>query len=105
MYAVNDGGIAFCWDAKTGEEKWKQRLAGPVSASPVLVGDRIYASNERGETFVFKASPDKYEPLAENKLGDDAFPTPTFLEGRVYARVGFGSGDERVEMLFCLGNR
>jgi outer membrane protein assembly factor BamB len=103
VYALNDGGIAFCWDAQTGKEQWKKRLAGPVSASPVLVGDRIYASNELGETFVFKATPEKYEELAVNRLGDDSFPTPTFLDGRAYIRVGFGTADERYEMLYCIG--
>lgn len=103
VYAVNDGGIAFCWDAVTGEEQWKQRLGGPVSASPILVGDRIYLSNEKGITFVFRASPQRFEPLAENQLGDDVFPTPSFLDGKIYARVGFGAGDERREVLFCIG--
>src|SRR5690606_14903374 len=35
VYAINDNGIAFCWDAQTGKEMWKTRLGGPVSASPV----------------------------------------------------------------------
>lgn len=103
VYAINDAGIAFCWDAKTGAEQWKQRLGGPISSSPILVGDRIYISNERGTTFVMRATPDRYEQLAENQLGDDAFPTPTFLDGKIYARVGFGNGDEREEFLYCLG--
>ncbi len=103
VFALNDNGIAFCWDADSGEEQWKERLAGPVSASPVLVGDRIYASNELGETFVFRATSEKYDELAKNQLGDDAFPTPTFLDGRVYARVGVGRGPNRHEVLYCLG--
>src|SRR5690606_31618198 len=32
LYAFNDNGIALCWNAKTGEEMWKNRLGGPVSA-------------------------------------------------------------------------
>ena len=101
VYAVTDGGVAYCWDVSNGEEKWKKRLAGPVSASPVLVGDRIYAANEKGEIFVFRARPDKYEVLAQNQLGDDVFPTPTFLDGQIFARVGFRKGEVREEMLFC----
>lgn len=35
----------------------KPRLRGPISASPILVGDTIDASNKRATTFVFKATP------------------------------------------------
>ena len=105
VYAINDNGIAFCWDASDGAEKWKKRLAGPVSSSPILVGDRIYVSNELGSTFVFRANPKRFELLAENKLGDDIFPTPAFLDGRIYMRLGFGNGDDRHEELLCIGEK
>ncbi len=41
IYAVDDGGIAFCWHAKTGREMWKTRLRGPVSASRWLWKSRF----------------------------------------------------------------
>ncbi len=103
LYAVLDAGVAACWDAATGVPQWKARLGGNFTASPVLVGDRIYATNERGTTFVFRASPEGFEKLAENSLGDDAFATPTIVGGRVYARMGVREGDERREFLFCIG--
>ena len=53
-YAFTDNGIAYCWNAKTGKEMWKQRLAGPVSSSPVLAGGHIYQANEKGTCYVFK---------------------------------------------------
>ncbi|HEY1109881.1 MAG TPA: PQQ-binding-like beta-propeller repeat protein, partial [Opitutaceae bacterium] len=40
LYAVNDGGIATCWDARTGEVHWQQRIDGNFSASPLAAGDR-----------------------------------------------------------------
>lgn len=103
VYALTDGGVAYCWDVATGNERWKQRLAGPISASPVLVGDRIYVFNEKGANWVFRATPDSYQLIARNQLGTDVFPTPTFLDGRIYARVGMGSGAGRKEVLFCIG--
>lgn len=105
VYAFTDNGIAFCWDLPTGREMWKQRLAGPVSSSPVLVGNRIYACNEKGELFVFQATPDRYVPLGRNQLGSDIFPTPTYLDGRIYARVGIQQGQQRDETLFCFGEK
>jgi outer membrane protein assembly factor BamB len=103
LYAVDDGGIAYCWRSQDGEEQWRERLAGPVSASPILVGDRLYAANENGQFFVFKADPKKWELLASNKLGDEAFATPAFCGNRIYARVAHHEADGRKEYLYCIG--
>ena len=106
LYTVNDNGIAFCWNAKDGEERWSERLKGPVSASPVLAGGRLYAANEAGTFFVYRADPEKFELLAKNQLGDEAFATPTILGTRIYARVTHLDDEgERQEMLYCLGKK
>ncbi len=48
IYVVNDGGIASCLDARTGDTHWQQRLGGEYSASPVFADGRIYFLNEEG---------------------------------------------------------
>lgn len=101
LYSFNDGGIAHCWDAKTGEEKWKVRLGGPVSASPTLAGGRIYAMNERGITHVYEPNPAEFKKLAENTLGDEGFATPVFVGREVFLRTARTEG-ERKEWLYCL---
>ena len=103
LYGVLDAGIAVCWEAATGKQRWKQRLGGNFSASPVLVGDRILATSESGETHVFLASPARFEQLGVNRLGDEAFATPAVCGGRIYFRVASGSGVERREQLVCVG--
>ncbi|MDA7673501.1 PQQ-binding-like beta-propeller repeat protein, partial [Verrucomicrobiales bacterium] len=92
LYAVNDNGIAICWRVQDGEEQWKHRLSGPISASPTLANGHIYASVERGITYVFKADPEKFEFVAENMLGNEAFATPVICDGRIYLRVAENSG-------------
>ena len=105
VYAMDDGGVIYCWNARTGEEQWKQRMRGPVSASPILVGDNIIAMNERGESFVFKASPDDYQEVAKNKLGDSSFSTPTIVDNVMYLRVASGGrGAQRQETLYAIGS-
>lgn len=104
LYAVLDAGVATCWKSDTGKQMWKSRLGGDFSSSPVLVGDQIFASNERGENFVFKARPDKFELVAKSKFGDSVFATPAICESRIYSRVAIGEGDEREECLCCFGN-
>ena len=101
LYTLNDGGIAVCWNAGTGEEKWKVRLGGPVSASPVLAGGRIYAMNERGIMHVFSPDPGGFTKLAENTLGDEGFATPAFAGNEVFLRTATNAG-ERKEWLYCL---
>jgi outer membrane protein assembly factor BamB len=103
LYAVTDDGVAMCWRAATGEELWKGRLGGTFSSSPVLVGPHIYATNEAGRTFIFRATPERFELVAENQLGDDVFATPAICGGRIYLRVAEQEGEKRQEYLYCIG--
>ena len=104
LYAVGDAGIAMCWRSDSGKEIWKQRLGGTFTASLVLVGDHLLATNESGRTFVFKANPTAFEPVAENDLGDQMFATPAVCGDRIYMRVAHQEGDRRQEMLYCIGH-
>ncbi len=102
LYGVLDAGVAMCWECATGKEMWKQRLGGTFSSSPVLANGRVYVANEDGQTFVFAATPEKYESLGKNKLGDIVFGTPAICGGRIYARVASMNDGNRQEMLYCL---
>jgi len=102
VYGISDRGVGYCWDAETGREMWKQRLAGPVSASPVLAGGHLYITTERGKTFVFKPNPSRYEAVAENQLGDSCFASLTIVNDRIYIRVGFQRDGETQQWLYCL---
>lgn len=103
IYSVTDNGVAICWDIKTGKQIWKARLGGTFSSSPVLVGKRIYVTNEAGETYVFKADPKEFELLGENKLGTEVFATPTFCDSRIYMRASEEVDGKRQEFLYCIG--
>ena len=102
LFGILDAGIAACWKSDTGQERWKKRLRGEFSASPVLVGDKIYATSEAGETFVFRASPEKYEEIAVNKLGDEVMATPTICGGRIYMRLVSEQSGSPQDYLYCL---
>ncbi len=104
LYALTDNGIMFCWHGETGKEMWKERLSGPVSASPVLAGGHIYWANEAGTMYVFKPSPEKFDLVATNSLGDSAFPSPAICGGQIILRVGQGDGAGRREWLYCFAN-
>jgi outer membrane protein assembly factor BamB len=101
VYAVLDAGMAVCWKSDTGEERWKERLGGDFYASPVRVGNRMYAISQAGVTSVFEATPEKFSLLAQNKLGDEAYASPAICGGRIYLRVA-KLGEPREEFLYCL---
>ena len=98
FYVVNDRGIVWCLDAKTGKEIWgSQRIKhGIYSASPVLADSRIYVTNEDGLTTVLRAGP-KFEVLAENDLEDYCLSSPSISEGQIFIRTA--------QYLYSIGKR
>lgn len=103
LYGVLDAGVATCWKCDTGEEVWTSRLGGTFSASPVLVGETIYVTNESGETFIYAARPTRPDQVQRNQLGDEVFATPAICGGRIYMRVARQVDGKRSEFLYCLG--
>lgn len=98
FYIVNDRGIVWCLDAKTGQELYGQQRIKPgtYSASPVLADGKIYITNEDGLTTVIKAGP-KFEVLAENDLNDYCLSSPAVSEGQIFIRT--------TKYLHCIGKR
>lgn len=102
LYAATDGAVATCWKSDTGKKVWESRLNGTFNASPVLVGDLIFATNEAGRTYIFKAKPEGYENVGENQLGEDVFATPAICGDCIYMRVAAPGKGQRQEMLYCV---
>ena len=86
LYIVNDGGIASCLDAKTGEAHWVQRLGGAFSASPVLADGKIYFLSEEGVTTVI-APGTAFHQLAVNRLDGDALGSMAVAGGSFFIRT------------------
>lgn len=101
LYFVTDAGVAMCRDSTTGKELYNLRLGGTYDASPVIVGDKLYAVTESGEAFVLKITTDAFETLAENKVADECFATPSICGGQIFLRVANQVDGKRQEMLYC----
>lgn len=65
------GNTITCYETQTGKEIYRKRTPGGklIAGCPVAVGDRIYAVNESGDTFLFATGPE-YNLLAEIKTGN-----------------------------------
>ena len=103
LYLVPDDGVFRCYEAKTGTEKWKQRVGGNFRVSPILSGGQIYTTDMSGKTTVFKASPDAFELVAENQLGTESFSSPAVSRGQLFLRVTDSSKGPRQEWIYCIG--
>lgn len=68
-------GFAQCFDLRTGETIWEERLTGTGArntswSSMILAGDRIYVPNQNADVFVLRAGT-KFECLATNSIGGE----------------------------------
>ncbi len=102
LYAVLDNGVAVCWKSDTGDELWREKVDKDFFASPVMLGNRIYATSLSGVTAVFEATPQKFTLLAQNKLGDEALASPAIVGGKIFLRHA-KKGESRQEFLWCVG--
>ncbi|MBL9135578.1 MAG: PQQ-binding-like beta-propeller repeat protein [Verrucomicrobiales bacterium] len=75
LFGIEDGGVATCWDAKSGDVVWNERLGGNHSSSPLLADGRIYFLTEEGKAVVVAAGRE-FKKLAENTLGDGFMASP-----------------------------
>ena len=76
-----------------------------VQRIAVLVGELIFATNETGKTFIFKAGPDAFELIGENQLGNEVFATPAICGDRIFMRIADQNASRRQEMLYCIGKK
>jgi outer membrane protein assembly factor BamB len=88
VYLVKDGGIASCYDAKTGRLHYLARLGpgGPYYASPIAGDGKIYVASLRGVVVVYGAG-DTLNVLARNDFGEQIVATPAIVGGMLYVRT------------------
>jgi outer membrane protein assembly factor BamB len=97
LYVLQNQGILSCYDLKTGEQKYQERIphqGSGFSGSPVASDGKIYLPSEDGDLFVVAASP-KFELLGTNKIGQPLMATPAISDGVMFVR---GQND-----LFAIG--
>jgi len=98
IYILNDRGVMWCRDAKTGTEQWgNQRVRpGTYSASPVVADGKVYVTSEDGVTTVIEAGP-AFKVLAENDLAEYTLSSPAVSDGQIFLRTQ--------KFLYCVGKR
>jgi outer membrane protein assembly factor BamB len=96
VFFINDYGIAGCAAAGSGEITWQQRLGGGnVTASPLLINDRVYVFTETGAIYIYAADTTAYKELSVGQLGEGIMATPAVADGRLIIRGK--------QSLYCFG--
>jgi outer membrane protein assembly factor BamB len=90
LYVCSNSGILTCFDAKTGERVYRQRVtrgdARSFTSSLVAADGRIYITAESGTILVIKAGPN-YEFLGANEMGEYCLSTPAIAGGLMLVRT------------------
>jgi len=89
LYACFDMGILTCFDAKTGEIKYSERLTSApegFTSSPVSDGRNLFFTSELGTVFVVPAS-DKFSVTSSNELHETCMSTPAISDGVLFFRT------------------
>lgn len=99
-YVYDMGGIATCLNVETGEQAWKKRMNGSGGKSStwgsmtMTADGTAYQLMQNGDTFVFKASPDGYQQISRNDLGEESNSTIVISNGHILIRT--------FETLWCI---
>jgi outer membrane protein assembly factor BamB len=85
LYSVQNNGVLTCYNVKTGEKLYENKLEGDFSASPIASDGKIYFASEDGHLSVVKAGP-KFELLSRNDTGAPLFATPAISDKTLFVR-------------------
>lgn len=76
----------LCASLADGKLMWKEKARGDIS-SLVLADDKLLLVGDGGQLLMFRANPEKYEPLATANAKLAPYFTPAIVGGRMYARL------------------
>lgn len=93
LFVADDRGIAHCFDCRTGERVWRERLGRHFSASLVTAAGLVYFTTDDGETLVMRASREP-EIVHQNALDEPVYASPAIADGQLFIRS--------TEHLFCI---
>ncbi len=89
IYLVKNGGLASCFDARTGKIFYQEERLGTIGdfyASPIAAGDKICAISQPGTVVIYRAG-ETLEVLSRNSLGETVVATPAVIDAILYIRT------------------
>jgi len=86
LYNLQINGLLTCFDALTGETRYKESFKEAFSASAIAAGGKIYFTAESGNVYVVKAGPE-YKLIAKNTVNDNCMATPAISGNALFFRT------------------
>ena len=89
LYACRTNGVLSCFDAKTGELKYRERLGGGntgFTASAVAANGRLYFTSENGKVTVVEAG-SVFRRISHSQMNDVCMATPAISRNRLLVRT------------------
>ncbi|MBP36220.1 MAG: serine/threonine protein kinase [Roseibacillus sp.] len=86
LYLVDDTGSLTCRDAESGKMKWREKIPGNFSSSPVLIGNKLYLATEDGVAYVAEISPKGGKIVFELEMEERIFASPAIMDGALFLR-------------------
>ncbi len=88
VYILNEIGVAWCLDAKSGEKKWEQRIGdGSSWGSMCLVDGKLFVQNMKGNVVILAPDPTACKVLGQNDLNEGSRSSPAFSNGNIFLRT------------------
>jgi outer membrane protein assembly factor BamB len=85
LWTIETGGKLTCFDARTGQVAYDKAMETSFNASPSLCAGKLWLLSLKGQMFVCEAGR-QFKLLATNPLGEAAYASPVFQDGRIYLR-------------------
>jgi outer membrane protein assembly factor BamB len=95
VFLLASDGTLTCYDAVKGGVLWSEEFGEACSASPSMVGNRLYIIARSGRAWIVEPGREKCRRVGQCDLGEQCVSSPAFQDGRIYLR-----GNEHV---FCIG--
>ena len=86
LYLVDDTGSLTCRDARSGEMRWREKIPGNFSSSPILIGDKLYLATEDGVVYVAEVSPQGSKIVFELEMEERIFASPAVVDDALFIR-------------------
>ena len=88
LYNCHWNGKIICYNAKTGEKIYKEKLGetNSFTGSPVASDGKIFFTDDDGKVFIFKAGA-SFKLIAKNTLDDICMTTPAITDNIMFFRT------------------
>lgn len=86
FYTLSNNGNLTCYNAETGEQKYRKNLRGGAFSASITAADgKLWCASENKGIYIVKAGPE-FELITTNPFGEICMATPAITDGMIIIR-------------------